>query len=314
MKNKRSNRTYRLRNWPDYNKALVKRGSLTFWFEEETARAWINQEKSGKRGASQTYTDTAILCLLTLMAVSGLRLRSTQGLVHSLFVLADIALSVPDYTTLCRRRKVLEVMLPQQAKGRALHLVVDSTGLKVYGEGEWKVPQHGVTKRRTWRKLHLGVDEATGEIVAAVATTNNVSDDEVLVDLLEQIDEEVEQVTADGAYDKKKCYEGIKQKQARAVIPPRRGARLWHQDDSTGEQSARDENIRRISEVGRAQWKRESGYYQQSLAETTMFRLKTIFGGNLSARGFAAQACEMIVRCVALNRMTQMGMPDSYAA
>ena len=252
--------------------------------------------------------------MLTLMAVYSLRLRSTQGLLHSLFQLSEIDLTVPDYTTLCRRRKVLEVVLPRQAKGRAIHLVVDSTGLKVYGEGEWKVRQHGVTKRRTWRKLHLGVDEASREIVAAVATTNNVSDDEVLADLLEQITEQVEQVTADGAYDKRKCYEAIAERKARAVIPPRRGARLWHQDDSTDEQSARDENIRRISEVGRAQWKRESGYYQQSLAETTMSRLKTIFSGKLTARSFAAQACEMMVRCAALNQMTQLGMPDSYAA
>ncbi len=283
MKQKRSKRTYRLRNWSDYNQALVNRGSLTIWFAEETVTAWINQAKTGKRGASQTYTDAAILCMLTLMAVYSLPLRSTQGLMHSLCSLAEIGLRVPDYTTLCRRRKLLEVLLPQQAKGRAIHLVVDSTGLKVYGEGEWKVRQHGVTKRRTWRKLHIGVDEATAEIVAAVATTNNVSDDEVLVDLLEQVEEDVAQVTADGAYDKRECYAAIKERKAQAVIPPRRGARLWHQDESTGEQPARDENIRRISEAGRAQWKRESGYYQQSLAETTMFRLKTIFGSRLTA-------------------------------
>lgn len=163
-------------------------------------------------------------------------------------------------------------------------------------------------------RLHLGVDEASREIVAAVATTNNVSDDEVLADLLEQISEKVEQVTTDGAYDKRKCYEAIAESKAQAVIPPRRGARLWHQSDGTDEQPARNKNIRRISEVGRAQWKQESGCYQQSLAETTMLRLKTIFSGKLTARGFEAQACEMIVRCVALNRMTQLGMPDSYAA
>lgn len=248
------------------------------------------------------------------MAVYGLRLRSTQRLMHLLFSLAEIGLMVPDYTTLCRRRKVLEVVLPRQAKGRAIHLVVESTGLKVYGEGEWKVREHGVTKRRTWRKLHLGVDEASREIVAGVETTNNVSDDEVLADLLEQISEQVEQVTADGAYDKGKCYAAINERRARAVIPPRRGARLWHQDDSPAGQSTRDENIRRISEVGRAQWKQESEYYQQSLAETTMSRLKTIFSGRLTARGFEAQACEMLVWCAALNRMTQLGMPDSYAA
>jgi len=144
VKHKRSNRTYHLRNWSDYNKALVNRGSLTIWFADETVKAWINHEQTGKRGASQIYTDAAILCMLTLMAVYSLRLRSTQGLLHSLFRLAEIDLTVPNYTTLCRRRKLLEVVLPRQAKCRAIHLVVDSTGLKVYGEGEWKVRQHGV--------------------------------------------------------------------------------------------------------------------------------------------------------------------------
>ena len=159
---------------------------------------------------------------------------------QSLLALARIDLCVPDYTTLCRRRKALAVKLPRQAKDKAIHLVVDSTGLKVSGEGEWKVRQHGITKRRTWRKLHIGVDEATAEIVAAVATTNNLSDDEVLEDLLDQVEEEVEQVTADGAYDKRKCYAAIAERKARAVIPPRRGARLWHQSDGTAEQPARD--------------------------------------------------------------------------
>ena len=152
MKNKRSNRTYRLRNWPDYNQALVKRGSLTFWFEEETIKAWINQEETGRPGASQTYTDAAILCMVTLSAVYTLKLRSTEGLMQSLLALARIDLSVPDDTTLCRRRKALAVKLPRQAKDRAIHLVVDSTRLKVYGEGEWKVRQHGIRKRRTWRE------------------------------------------------------------------------------------------------------------------------------------------------------------------
>ena len=109
-------RTYRLRNWPDYNKALIKRGSLTIWFADETAKAWINHEQTGKRGALQTYTDAAILCMLTLMAVYCLRLRFTQGLLRPLFGSAEIGLAVPDYTTLCRRRKLLEVVLPRQGR------------------------------------------------------------------------------------------------------------------------------------------------------------------------------------------------------
>jgi IS5 family transposase len=192
-------------------------------------------------------------------------------------------------------------------------MVVDSTGIKIFGEGEWKVRQHGVSKQRTWRKLHIGVDEATGEIVAAVATTNNVGDNEVIEDLLEQVEEDIDQVSGDGSYDKRKCYEAIKKRKARAVIPPQKNAKIWRHGNRGGEREARDENLRRIRKVGRKRWKEESNYHRRSLAETGVFRLKTIFGGSVRARGFEGQAAEMLIRCAALNLMTQMGMPDSYA-
>ena len=158
-----------------------------------------------------------------------------------------------------------------------------------------------------------GGDEATGEVLAAVASTNNVSDDEVLEELLEQVTGKIAQVSADGSYDKRKCYEAIRKREARAAIPPRRGARLWQHGNSKAERHARDDNLRRIRKGGRAAWKRECGYHRRSLAETAMFRLKTLFGERLGARAFAAQAVELFVRCAALNRMTHLGMPDSYA-
>ena len=313
MKNKKNKSTYRIRNWKNYNKALVNRGSLTLWIDEQTISAWKNFHRSGKRGAPRLYSDMAILSMITLMEVYHLPLRQTQGLMLSIVAMADLDLPVADYSTLCRRRKSLEVCLPRQSKDRSIHIVIDSTGMKVFGEGEWKVRQHGYSKRRTWRKLHIGVDETTQEIVAAVATTNNVSDGQVIEDLLDQVEEEIEQVSGDGSYDKRNCYEAIKKRKARAAIPPRKDAKIWQHGNSNKEKLSRDENLRRIRKVGRKKWKRESKYHRRSLAETGVYRLKTIFGERVSARKFEGQGVQMLVRCAALNKMTHLGMPDSYA-
>lgn len=282
------------------------------WIDEGAIEMWVNHKLTGKRGAPQTYTDRAIECMLTLKAVYNLALRSTQGLMGSVVKLLRVELPVPDYTTLSRRSKVLDVKLPRHSKGKPLHIVVDSTGLKVYGEGEWKVRQHGYTKRRTWRKLHLAVDESGGQIEAVVVTTNGIDDGDVLVGLLDQVEEEIKQVSADGLYDKRKCYKVIERREAVAAIPPRTGARIWQHGNSGKKPLSRDENLRRIRGVGRKRWKQEVGYHRRSLAETTFYRIKTIFGDRLSARGFKAQTCEMLIKCAALNRMTQVCMPDSY--
>jgi IS5 family transposase len=252
--------------------------------------------------------------MATLQEVYHLPLRSTQGLMLSIVRSLGLALSVPDYTSLCRRRKCLEVILPRRKKNEPLHMVVDSTGIKIFGEGEWKVRQHGYTKRRAWRKLHIGADDATGEIAAAVITTNDLADSQVIGDLLEQVPDDIEQVSGDGSYDKRNCYEAIRGRGARAAIPPRRDAKIWQHGNSKSERLIRDENLRRIRRIGRKRWKQESGYHRRSLAETQMFRIKTIFGARVSAREFEGQVRQMLVRCAALNRMTHLGMPDSYAA
>jgi IS5 family transposase len=275
-------------------------------------RAWDNTARTGRRGHPLRYTETAILCMATLEEVYGLPLRATEGLMRSVLRLLGTQLSVPDYTTLCRRRRSLEVELPRRAKQQPLHMVVDSTGIKVYGEGEWKVRQHGYSRRRTWRKLHLGVDEATGEFVAAVVTTNGFKDSQLLADLLDQVEGEISQVSADGAYDSRNCYDALRGRRARAAIPPQKRARIWQHGNTKGERHSRDENLRAIRRKGRAHWKRESGYHRRSLAETAVFRVKTIFGERVNARSFEGQAAQLLVRCATLNRMTHLGMPDSY--
>ena len=259
-----------------------------------------------------TKSDGAIALMATVQSLFNLPGRQTEGFVESLFALMGIDLPVPSNSTLSRRMGKVEVEMPVTPSEGAIHVVVDSTGVKVYGEGEWKVRQHGVDKRRTWRKLHVGVNEATGEILAAVASTNNLSDDEAFADILDGVEEKIEQVSGDGAYDKRKCYDEIAARGAKATIPPRKDAVMWKDDPETGEVHSRNRVLARIDEVGRQQWKQESGYHRRSLAETTMFRFKTIFGGTLRRRLFDNQAVELFLKCAALNRMIQVGKPDSY--
>lgn len=315
MKRKKTKRTYRLRNWSDYNKALVRRGSLTLWVSDGIIAQWREMERTGKRGAPRTYSETAMLCMATLQEVYHLPLRATAGLMQSVVKLLGGGLAVPDYTTLCRGRKLLEVELPRRCrknKGEPLHLVVDATGVKVYGEGEWKVRQHGYSKRRTWRKLHFALDEATLSFTAVTVSTNNFKDSQLLPDLLEQMGDEIKQVSADGAYDSRNCYDALRERGARAAIPPQKNARIWQHGNTKVQRHPRDENLRAIRQKGRAGWKRECGYHQRSLAETQVFRVKTIFGERVSARSFDGQAAQLLIRCAALNHMTHLGMPDSY--
>lgn len=309
---KKKRQAYRLRNWPDYNKALVRRGSLTLWVGTDALAAWHEHERTGRRGCPRTYSAAAILTMATLSEVYGLPLRATRGLLLSVIKLLGLSLPVPCYTTLSRRRRALAISLPRRKKSEPLHLVVDSTGVKIYGEGEWKVRRYGWSKRRTWRKLHLGVDEATGEVVAAAVTANAAGDGQALPALLRQVGGELKQVTGDGGYDDRQCYDAIRARQARAVIPPQRGARIWRHGNRRGERHDRDENLRYIRRHGRAKWKREHDYHRRSLAEVAVFRLKMIFGERASARSFEGQAAQLLVRCAALNRMTHEGMPQSY--
>lgn len=303
---------YKVRNWKEYNEALVKRGSLTLWFDEEVIKAWHNVEKNDDRGAPPTYSDVAILCALSLKVIFQLPLRATEGLLCSLVELMELPIKVPDYSTISRRQSKLAVEIPSFIPNGSRHVVFDSTGLKIFGEGEWKVRQHGYDKRRTWRKLHLGIDEKTQEIVASTVTTNDIKDSQVLGELLEQVDESINQVSADGAYDSFECYQQILERQAEPVIPPRKDAIENPESYQRPEIAARNQVVRKVEQQGSKNWKQESGYHRRSLAETAMFRIKTLFGNQLKAHLFESQAVEAFVRCVVLNRMTALGLPDSY--
>lgn len=298
---------YRIRNWHEYNRALVGRGSLTLWINTRSTGAWLNHDCPRRRGRRRTYADAAILCALLLRETYHLPLRSTQGLVHSVLRLMQLELPSPHYSTLCRRARRLTLSLTAPKKIR--HLVIDSTGLKLYGEGEWKVRTHGADRRRTWRKLHIAMDASTHQITSMLMTDKDELDRHVLPPLLKQTGAEIMAVCADGAYDFQECYRAIKGCEAVPLIPPRSDAVV--RGKSPFEQ--RDMNVREIRKLGRMKWKKSSGYHTRSLVETAFFRLKTIFTDKLRARTVERQKIEAGLRCLALNRMTELGMPKSYA-
>jgi hypothetical protein len=279
---------------------------------EEALVAWAYQGPR-QRGAQFDYSDQAIEAILTLKEVFHLTNREAEGLVRSVFALMPVTLAVPDHSTLSRRGRTVQIRLPKRVHG-PLQIVMDSSGLKVFGEGEWKVRQHGWSKRRTWRKIHLSVDVLSGEVQAAMLSTAGVSDAEMVESLLTQIDAPLAGVVADGAYDKRRVYTTLQARapDAEIVIPPRRNARIWQHGNTHAPPHSRDDVLRFMRVHGRSKWKEVSGYHQRSLAETAVFRFKTIFGDHLSTRLLATQATQFGARCRALNIMTHLGMPDSF--
>lgn len=303
---------YRIKNWSEYDKALVQRGSITFWLSDDFEKGWQYAGEK-QRGSQFEYSDQAITMMLTIKNVFHLPNRATEGFVRSLFAMLGVSLPVPDHTTLSRRGKGLKVALPKKARGH-IDIVMDSTGLKIYGEGEWKVRMHGKSKRRTWRKLHIGVNPESGEIEAMALTENSVDDAEMVEPLLRQIEQPIARFVGDGSYDKRKVYASLHRHapQAGVLIPPRKNAHIWQHGNRHAERLKRDENLRLIRKQGRKAWKENSGYPMRSLVETAIFRFKTIFGDRLSARLLETQATQAAICCAALNRMTHLGMPESY--
>jgi hypothetical protein len=219
---------------------------------------------------------------------------------------------VPDFSALSRRQKTLRVNIPYRGSDGPLHLLIDSTGIKVEGEGEWNARKHGGAKRRVWRKLHIGIDEQTLEIRAAEFTTSDVGDAPMLPELLDQIrpEQEIATVTADGAFDTRRCHDAIAARGAAAIIPPRKNAKPWKPD--TAGALARNEILHTSKRVGRTIWRRWSGYHRRSRAETKRHCVK-LLGQRLSAREFDRQVAEFQVRVAVLNGFTALGIPVTEA-
>lgn len=311
--------SYRVKNWPAYNRSLIARGSLTLWVNESVISSWYYEGPS-QRGAQYTYSDQAIEMALTLRRLLNLGLRQTQGLVYSLWVLMGLeeALDVPDYSTLSRRQADLTIALPVQPSDGPMDLVVDSTGLKVYGQGEWTARQHGASTRRTWRKLHLGLNADSQEVVAQQMTEAYGDDARQLKPLLAQIDTPVARCFCDGAYDRWHAHRLLAYPPAgqpapiEAIIPPCENAQHRQSKRRYRHIEARNQRVKAMKKRGRKKWKQQSGYHRRSLVETAMARFKRIVGPQLQARTWMRQQTEVQIGCALLNRFTQLGMPESY--
>lgn len=304
---------YRILNWSNYNKSLIQRGSITFWIEDDCLKKWESKEFTGEAGRPHTFSDEAILMLLIIRERFNLALRSLEGFVRSLFSLMKLNLVVPSYTQICRRAKTLYKKIKRLSKGPAQHIIFDSTGLKVYGEGEWKVRTHGKSKRRIWRKFHIGIDADTQDVIVCELTGNDVGEADSAVRMLDEIPGKLKTVRGDGAYDPNAVRSKIYEKGARAIIPPPRHASI--KGASNGWVKDRDEDIAKIlsygdREVGRKPWKYDSQYFKRSLVETAILRIKKMMGNQLKNRMMETQRTEAFCKCLVINKMNELGMPE----
>jgi len=302
--------SYKVTNWSAYNESLVRRGDITFWFDEDVIDAWEHSNDEPKIGRPFIYSNMAVECLLVLRELFRLPYRQTEGLGRSLVTLMQVDVAIPDYTSLAKRAARLGVRLDVAGRKGPIDVVVDSTGLKVFGEGEWKMRNHGKSKRRTWRKLHLAVNPTTQEIEAEVLTENSEHDADQVEGLLDQIAGPVDAFYGDGAYDQWKVYDGLAERNTQPIIPPRRNAKIKQHGNSSQVPLARDAAIRSIRRSGRKSWKESIGYHRRSLAETAMHRLKCCFGSTLKNREFPNQRTEARLRSKILNHFTQLGLPQ----
>jgi hypothetical protein len=273
---------------------------------EEAVAAW-HAPATGERGGQPTYSAIAIETCLALRLVFHQPLRQTEGLMRSIAGLLKVDIAIPDHTTPSRRGGGLTILPKCVDRAEPLHLLVDSTGLKIYGEGEWLDQKHAIRSRRRWRKLHLGMDAVTHEIVAVELTPDDVGDVSEIPDLLDQIDADVASLTADGAYDGEAVYDAVAARHpgAAIIIPPRATA-VPSQTTAT----QRDQHIAKIAKHGRTGWQCRSGYNRRSLVETGMYRYKIIVGRRLHVRILPNQRTESKIGCNVLNRMTGLGMPS----
>lgn len=303
---------YKPRSWSEYNKSLIERGSLSLWINENVLNNWI-ADSNDNEGAPQKYSDVAITAALQLKFMLNLTFRATQGFLISLFKNLGVNLPVPHYSTFSRRLKRLKINIGANSDGIPLELGIDSSGLKVYGEGEWKVRTHGKGKRRTWRKFHLGIDLKEQKIHAVTVTTNDFRDNEVFDDTIEQVQTVISEVVGDGAYDAENCYQTCATKGIKPIFPPRKGAVIHQHKNCKKTPLPRDEAVRIIHKRGRKYWKKSVNYHRRSLTETAMFRFKRAFSPELKSRNFINQAKEVFIKCAILNKFNEIGLAKSVA-
>ena len=299
---------YHVGNWPAYERALVRRGDVTRWLSADAMDGW-KPAPSGQPGGPRKFSDLSIETALTLRLVVRLPLRQAEGFLRSVLALMGTDLEAPDHTTLSRRSQQLDLALDRISATGPLHLIVDSTGLAIVGEGEWAAAKHGTRGKRGWKKLHLGVDRC-GVIVAQAVTAPTVDDATTGIRLVEQVDGDIARVTADAAYDTIAFYEAAGGRGAIVVVPPAKTASVSRRGPRS---RVRDSTIARVKVLGRRRWKKASGYQRQSRVENAVFRYKSIIGGGPRARTPGGRQSEARLACNVLHRMTELGRPVSYS-
>ena len=310
-RHKIAKKRYRVANWGAYNESLRNRGDLTIWITGDAQKKWAAARRKS-RGGQPKYSDLAIAICLTLGMVYKLPLRQTQGLMRSISKLMQLEIPVPDFSTLSRRGHGLSMPATPKAKRTdPVHLTIDSTGLKIFGEGEWLQDKHKTkAKRKKWRKLHIGLDLATGKIICSDLTKDNVADTTALPRLLDQINTPVSHFLADGVYDGTPSNTLLRARfgdTVEIIIPPPKNATLSPQFKFNP--TPRDQRIVEIQTGGRMTWQADSGYNQRSRIETQIGRWKAVIGPKLKSRHFENQQTETKIGVNILNRMTEIGRP-----
>ena len=305
---------YKVRNWSQYSKSLENRGNLSFWISKDALQKWKSPKDPCFIGAPQQYSDEAILCIMMLKMVYRLPYRQLVGFLTSVFQMMSINLPIPHFTTIAERAKTLKRSINKLSNKRPTDIVFDASGFKIYGEGEWKVRQHGKQNRRRWKKFHIGICPSTHEIIVAEITELGIADCEVAPRLLKKSPKSIRNVIGDGAYDTMECYKAAYEHGAELLTPPRKGA-VMREGKKTWEAN-RDQAIAAIIGLGNNEeakklWKKMTGYHRRSLVETAFSRFKKIFGSELFSKSPNNQEVELMVKAMAMNQMTKIGMPVS---
>jgi Transposase DDE domain len=302
---------YKVRNWQQYNKSLENRGNIFFWIAQDTIKKWKPKREPHFIGAPQQYSTDAILCMMAIKVVFHLPYRQLIGFFIGLMRMIGLSLRIPHFTTVAYRLRQLGRHLGKLSVKRPTDLVFDSSGFKVYGEGEWKIRQHGKQKRRRWKKFHIAICPKSQEIIVAEATELEKTDCEVFPRLIKKSPQSVKNAIGDGAFDTMNCYKSAYDQGINLLTLPRQGA-VHHEDEPWIK--SRNNAISEIiglgaDDEGRKLWKKLRGYHKRSLVETTFSRFKGIFGSRLFSKTFDNQSVELNLKASILNRMTQMGMP-----
>lgn len=305
---------YKVTNWSDYNNALRNRGDIEIWLSDEAIEKWHEPERVyDGTGTPKKFTDFAVMVCHEIRQVYRLPLRQCEGFINSILALKQLPIRCPDFSTLSKRLAVLEIKSPRyshtdQPETNIVAIAIDSTGLKRFGRDEWHQEKHKVSAKRSWRKLHIAVDDKH-VIHGCELTDRFTSDDQTVEELVEQIDVNVEHVTADGAYDKNPVYQILTEQfsQAIIIIPPSSDA-VYSQENH----SQRNRNIQEVKTFGRMNWQRAREYGKRNISELSILRYKKILSNRLHAKELSRQKQEAMIGCGVLNKMTDLGMPVSF--